>query len=728
MILRSCIMIGAVLFLVACATAPEPQTPSLNEATPVSQSRPPPVEIAPPSAPPTTPPVTRTELYPGTGVLVKPPKSGRQPSPAMTGPGTITLNFELADVREVVKFILGDTLQQNYLVDPQVQGVVTLQTSRPLPAEALIPVLEDVLRRNNAVLVQEDGMYKILPLESALQGSVSPQRSTGRMDVGFEVRVVPLRYIGAQEMQKILEPFLPPGGLVRLDKARNLLILAGTPQELAQLQETIEIFDVDWLEGMSVGLFPLRNVEVGTITEELDQLFGEASGSPLAGVLQLVPLERLNAVLAITPQPAYLQKAAQWIRRLDRTRDVNRPRLFVYRMQHASAVDVAEVIGSIFGESVVGAPAPPEASLIPGSAPVEVGPDMQLPPGAGGPDSPPPAAPAVGEGGGGIGLQAEELRIVADEPNNALLVLATPRDYEAVEAALRQLDIPPLQVLVDASIVEVSLTGELRYGVQWFIRNEFKNNTPSDVGVAELNFGERGVIFEEGGNNIEASGIARGFPGFNYSIVDAMGIIRAVLNMLAEESRINVLSAPSVMVLDNQSAIIKVGDQVPVRLSEATRVDSADPVQTSTIGYRDTGVILEVTPRVNAGGMVVMEIEQEVNDVAETTSSGIDSPTFTQRRINSTVSVQSGETIVLGGLIRENRTNSKSGIPGLYKMPVLGPLFGQTSRDTRRTELIVLITPRVAQNIAQVREITDEFRRKVTRLAIPETLYRREPR
>ncbi len=691
LLLASCTLLPPELATERAVDAP------LAEALAATQAKPAPEAPAVGQGPvQTRSALPKVELYKGSGQVIDRTKAADKlpPPPAE---GTVTLNFEGADLREVIKFVLGDMLGENYLIDPRVQGQVTLQTSHPLAVAALVPTLETVLRMNGAALVREQGMYRIVPLAEALRSAPGPGLSQRAM-LGYEVRIFPLRFVAAQEMQTILQPFIPEGGLVRTDPLRNLLIIGGTSAELDKLQETVEIFDVDFLQGMSVGLFRLDNVEVGTLTGELERLFGESSGGPLAGLFRLIPIDRLNAILVVTPQPAYLEKAKVWIERLDRVQNPDSPRLFVYRMQHVRAEDVAGVLSDVFGggskkttntSATAGAP-----SLAPGLEPVEIG------VGEGGQSPQSAATPAGTVATGGSSGAVGEVKIIADATNNALLVLATQRDYDTIEAAIQQLDISPLQVLVDATIVEVSLSGELSYGLQWF----FKNGLDNKEG--------RGIF-------ANAATLATTFPGFNYSVVDSANEVRVVLNALAEDSKVNVISSPSIMVLDNQSATIKVGDQVPIRTSESVNLSSDDPVTTTNIQYRDTGVSLTVTPRVNAGGMVIMDIDQEVNDVSSTTTSGIDSPTIQQRRIESSVAVQSGESIVLGGLIREIRSGDESGIPVLHRVPVIGPLFGSTSRSARRTELIVLITPRVASNQLQARQITEEFRSKLTRLPEP---------
>ena len=644
------------------------------------------------------------ELTPGSGRFFDEARAARAVQVERSS-GDVTLNFENADLQEVVHFILGQILEENYLIHRSVAGTVTLQTSRPLQKDALLPILEGLLRLNGATLLTgEDGLYQVLPREGALRGTTVPRTQSG--GPGLNVRIVPLRFIAPAEMVKILEPFLTPDALVRVDSARNLLVLSGSRRELAQWQETIDIFDVDWLKGMSVGFFSLRNAPVGEVVAELDQVTDAGSGSPLAGLFRLVPIERLNAVLVITPQARYLDEAKIWIDRLDRDRNVHRSRLHVYRMQHGRADEVAKLLTDVYAVAGGGRAGMPEAQLAPGLEAVEIGAE------GGGTRAqtarPQAFAASIGaESDDERGALVGEVRIVADDGNNSLLIMASESDYALLQDALRQMDIPPLQVLVDATIVEVSLTDELRYGLQWFFTDSLGD------------YRGEGIL-------ANSANLARTFPGFNYSIVDSANQVRAVLSALAQDSRVNVLSSPSVMVLDNQEALIRVGDQVPIRTSETTSVVTDSPVTISSIQLRDTGVSLRVTPRVNAGGMVRLEIEQEVNDVSRTTTSNIDSPTIQQRLIRSSVAVQSGETIVLGGLIRETTGREQSGIPGLYRLPVVGPLFGATSTSTRRTELIVLLTPRVAHDSGEARAITEDFRRKMRGLE-QDQLYRGQP-
>ncbi len=637
---------------------------------------------------------------PGTDRLLQAP--GPKPS-IEAGPGEITLNFENVNILEVVKVILGDLLGLNYLVDPRVQGTATLQTSRPISKDALLPTLETLLRMNGAALVLDGGLYNIVPREIAAQGLVAPQLgdSSVPLPTGYGVQIVPLEYISATEMQKLLEPFSSPGSILRVDAQRNLIVLAGASEELNQLLATIEVFDVDWLKGMSVALITPDFVDVATLSAELEQVFGDPTYSPWASLIRFVAIERLNGLLVITPRRQVLREVVNFAERLDRDPGTVGKRLFVYHVQNGKAGELASVLSQVFEQS--SAASAPRPELAPGLEPVE----LESPPS----ETPEPeiealpsTAPltslpgAVTANQAGLSISEDSsIRIIADEVNNALLIMGTAREYKVVREALRQLDIIPLQVLIEVTIAEITLDGRLEYGLEWFFKNNFSQNRQG-VGVLDLG----------------AAGLAQLTPGFSYAIADSAGLVRAVLNALARDSKVNIVSSPSLMVLNNQSANIEVGDQVPIttRQQQSTATD-ANVV--NSIEYRDTGVLLTVQPRVNAGGLVIMEVEQEVSDVAETTADSL-TPTIQQRRISSTVAVQSGRTVVLGGLIRENRLEAKEGVPGLYRLPVVGALFGATTNDQRRTELVVLITPRVVKDQEAARQITEEFRAKMASL------------
>ncbi len=358
-------------------------------------------------------------------------------------------------------------------------------------------------------------------------------------------------------------------------------------------------------------------------------------------------------------------------------------------MRNVEAEEVAGLLTQLF--SATGgqdATTRPGAEVAPGLTPAQV----ETP--SGGEGAAPPSPSARGPVGttldGESASLGDSISVVADATNNSLLILATPRDYAVLLDALEKLDIVPLQVLVEATIVEVRLEGDFEFGVQW----TFDQGSRSDTSL------------------IGASELSPVVPGFNWTLLSSAGQVKAVLNTLASDSLVNVLSSPSVMVLDNQTARIQVGDQVPIATTQQSGTDTTSNLVNS-IEYRDTGVLLTVTPRVNPGGLVIMDVEQEVSDVTETETSGLDSPTIQTRNVTSSVAVQSGQVVVLGGLIRDRSDESDSGIPGLYKLPVIGWLFGETSESTSRTELVVVIQPRVVANQQDADGVVDAFRSRL---------------
>ena len=651
------------------------------------------------------PPAARQRLVEiADGPFIRPPRPAR-PAAATSAEGDISLNFQGTDINEFVRVILSDLLNRNFVIDPEVRGSVTIETANPLRQADLFPLLEEILSINNAAIIESDGIYQILPRAKAARGNLSPLTADIDLDGGYSVRVVPLRYIAAAEMGKILEPFVAEAGELRIDKQRNMVIVGGTPSELARLQETIDIFDVDWLRGMSVGLYPLEHVSPLVLKRELDEILGGMEGGGpdqlLGGLVRSVALERLNSILLISSTPAALGQTETWVYRLDRPGERAGRNLYVYEAQNAKAVEIAKILSDIFDGRGEAASAPP--ALAPGVTPVEITAGAESETEQDAPTSTMAGAPA---GMGGLNdpamPAAGAVEIIADDTRNALVILATARDYRMIAAAIRKLDVVPLQVLIEASILEVTLSGELNYGVEWFFNNRIGRGR-----------GGRGQL------DLGAAGLSALAPGFSYTIVNSAANVRVALNALESESEFNVLSAPSLMVLDNQTATINVGDEIPVPSRQSTSNTTPNAPTVNEIQFRNTGITLEVTPRVNNSGLVTMEIRQEVSNAIRTTSSTINAPTIRKRQIKSSVAINSGQTIVLGGLIRDSENQTEDGIPLLHQMPVLGKLFGGTRVENVRTELVVLLTPRVVRNQDDAKKITDEFRKKLYRLPPP---------
>lgn len=645
-----------------------------------------------------------------------------------TPSGDITLNFVNADVREVVRSVLGATLGLNFSIDQNVAGVVTLQTSRPIARNAVLPTLETILKQNGVALVRSDGLIQVMPAKVAVLSGGAPRlsRRSFSLGAGFMARIVPLRYASPLAMADILKPFASPDGILRIDAERNLLILAGTQEELATLSEIVDMFDVDWFAGTSFALVKLEHAEPKDLVKDLESVFGNMEKGPLAGSVRFMPLDRISSILIVTPKPQYLDKAKEWIERLDVGSDAIERRLYVYRVQNIQATDLAEVLGRVFTSGGSSRPgAPQTGALAPGRRPITLASRMpSLTEPASAATTPtrtgitpstqtttaqrstsaaerlstqPRTAAATPTGGGRTQAPSsgvfgnDQIRIIADDLNNTLLVMATAAEYRQIEAAIKKLDVVPLQVSIEATIAEVTLNDELRYGVQWFLRAGDSSFTLS------------------GNSN---GSVAPQLPGFAY-VLSAGNTANVVLDALDSITTVNLLSSPNLLVKDNRTATIEVGDQVPIATSTTQAVTAENAPVTNTVQLKNTGILLSVTPRVNSSGLVSLDIEQEVSDAKKTESSGIDSPTISQRRIVSSVVVHDGQTIALGGLIQNSTNHSKSGLPVLSDIPILGALFGGTSKSFDRRELLVLITPRVVRNREEAQRVTDELRSKI---------------
>jgi len=651
---------------------------------------------------------TQDHIHYGSGVFVRQPPSKAN----VAGPQEASLNFEGLDVREVAKVILGDYLKQSYTVDPRVQGTVTFRTVTPIAMKDLLPTLEMLLRQNGAAVVTEAGVYKIVPI-NMVRGSISPQLGGSNLPIppGFGVLVVPLQYVGAQEMVKILEPFAGDN-TVRADPVRNLVIVAGNQRELQHLVDTIQMFDVDWLKGYSVGVFPMKNVDVKTLMADVDKIFG-GPNNPLAGIVRVIPIERMNALVVVTTQASYLSTAKSWLDKIDETGGTGSggTRFFVYPVKNAKAENLAQLVGDLFSTRRTTTTAP---TLAPGSRPTEI---RSTPFGQTAPTpqtttttvTPAPASATFSLPGGVSGTTSGEVRVIADKDTNSLLILASPGDYEVILNALKQLDVTRREVLVEVLLAEVTLSDNLNYGIDWYLRT--RNNT-----VGSLNAGGGLSDVASGGVGTSVTGL----PPTNFSGLQLINLsgteVRAVLRAFGGDGKTKILASPQIMVLDNEKAEIKVGDRISVQTAQQTGVSTGTGVVNS-FQYLETGILLAVTPRINSGGTVTLEINQEVSQpVANSATAANPNPNVSTRNAKTTVVVANGESVALGGLIQENNQFTTGGIPLLSKIPVLGALFGTQTLSKTRTELVLLITPKIVSDPMQARQVTDELRDKLPSL------------
>jgi general secretion pathway protein D len=656
----------------------------------------------------------------GTGTMInRSAAAAPQPSLGNASTGNATFNFEGESVHAVVKAILGDFLGQNYVIAPGVQGTVTLATPKPVSSAQALNLLEMVLGWNNARMVYSAGRYNIVAADQALAGTVSPSTASPANARGFEVRVVPLQYISATEMKKVLEPYARPNAIVNVDNGRNVITLGGTRSELENYLRTVEIFDVDWLSGMSVGVFPIQSGKAEQVAADLEKVFGEESKTPSAGMFRFLPLENANAVLVITPQARYLDQIQQWLDRID-TAGGN-ARLFSYELRYVKAKDLAERLAEAFANEN-GRSGRGSSSLAPGASPMDLGSrDGNSNNNSNNNSNFSNTGSSNGSSRGGLGdgtmnlpqrqsgnasfsleVQGDTVGVSAVEETNTLLVRSTPQAWRSIREVIEKLDVMPMQVHIEAQVAEVALTGDLSYGVNWFFeqavttgKTESGIDLPSALGRS---------IWGSISGTVGDGGVGWTFLGKNAA---------AVVSALDKVSNLRLLQTPSLFVRNNAEATLNVGTQIPINSVSVNTGVGGDNTY-SQVQYLDTGVILKVRPRITRDGVVFLDIVQEVSS-AGAIPSGCDptrttcNPPINTRKISTEAAVQSGDTIMLAGLITNSDDDGANGVPGLSRIPVIGALFGSKTKKSGRSEVIVLLTPTIVRNAQESRNLTDEY-------------------
>jgi general secretion pathway protein D len=588
----------------------------------------------------------------------------------------VTLNFVNADVQEFLRVVFDDVLKQSVVIDSSLQARVTVRTSEPVSRKVALDIVKNVLQLNGISLSQSNGIYK----------AAARQSGGGGGDRGA-VRIVPLKFIDAEQARVALQP-LAGSVQVSANGDGRYLLLSGQPGEIDPLVQAIEALDVDSLKGVAFGLYPLKEANAQAVSNELTQMFQSGAKG-----FKALPVQRMNAVLIMSRSSEQLGRAQAWVRRLDQAGRDDR-RVQVYPVQNRRAADIAQVLNGILGAGS-GGPAPaqtdhgkvaPAFSSVMGSGPpqaTQTG--VQVASLAGGADaSPMPTASSYAE-------PMSNVQVRADPSTNSIVVVGKPEDQRLVESALRRLDIMPSQVLIEATIAEVTLNNALNHGVRWYLQS-----------------GNHSSLFTSSEQGSTGSVV----PGFNYAFTIPQA--RVVISALEKVTDVEIISSPALTVLDNQTANLKVGDQVPIAVRSARSVATPDAPTVSEIEMKDTGIILSVTPRVNSGGLVTLDVSQEVSDVVPTTTSNLDSPTIRQRKVTSTISAQSGDEIVLGGLISTKREKSKDGIPFLMDIPVLGNAFVSNGKHGKgRTELLIIIRPSVMTSRVDVQAVTAEIKSRM---------------
>ena len=585
-------------------------------------------------------------------------KTAKSSSKNLT-PGHLSLELDEVRIGQAIKIILGDLLKQTYVLPPNIKGRVTLKTARPLTKEQMYAMLQSVLKLNNLSLRMSGDLLEIIPIP--MIGNSVKQFTRAQDLRGHVIEAIPLRHISVKQMTKLITPLISNTMSIPPSNANDVILIAGTAEDRKTARKAITFLDIDQMARQHIGLFKLKNSAPKEVISELKQIFHPNGGS----IVSFTGIKRLNAILAIAPSENYIQRAKTWVKRLDKTINADQRRLFVYFVKHGVAGDLVKTLKGVF---------------------------------AGNPNKQNSVNQNTNQSSDSISTNEDILsnelpRFNSDKKSNSILIWATGKEYELISEVLIKLDMMPSQVLIEGTVLEVTLKNDLRYGLKYLIEA-----------------GEFQSIFTREGANVSST-----LPGFSASI-GGPNSTKVIIDALSELTDVRVVSSPQLLVMDGGTARLHVGDQVPiVKRSSATTAADNDRI-INEIEYRNTGVTLDVTPTVKASGIVNLKISQAVSDVITTSSSNIDSPTIQQRQVTSSASLPSGTSVVLAGLIREVTNDSSSGLPLLHNLPGLGFLFGVKGDSSQRTELLIIITPKIIKRKSELELNTHKILKKYKNL------------
>ena len=694
----------------------------------------------------TAPQTAKSQIY--TGEPVSPVEGAQtQLQPTSDGQG-YELNFENAPIGSVAKTVLGDILKTGYTIDPRVQGTISLTSGRAVPKSDLLFVFENALRLTGVALVRDAMGYRLIPISDAVAAG-NLDSNAARAEPGYGISVVPLQYVSASTLIRLFDSFATKPGTVRVDTSRNILLIQGTGPERRAAIETALSFDVDWMRGQSVGIFPVQNSNPEPVIAELEKILDSKEGGYSQDIVKFQVIARRNAILAVTSKPAMLRTVERWIKRLDAA-DATRNGVHVYRVKYGEARQLARVLSDVFGGGSTGSLETPASQVAPGSGLSKTSSNADRLPGlspatsqsttggsmaggsgransrfGGGASTLGGAAGSAAGGvastadarnsalGGGGQPSVEGVKITADVSTNSLLVYASAENYRLVEQTIRQLDQPQAQVGIDATIAEVTLNDNLSYGVQFYIQSKNLGMAP-DKGSALNTPTSPPSAAPTVLNGVANAFLNRAFPGFNF-LIGPEAQPNMILDALHAVTDVKILSNPSLVVIDNQVATLLVGDEIPVSTGTGNVLNSATGTNNTiinSIDYRSTGIILRVIPRVSPNGNVRLDIEQEISQATNATANTL-TPTVSQRKVKSSVAVANGQTVLLAGLIQEHTELDRGGIPVLDQIPKIGDLFSHQNKTTTRTELIIFIRPQVIRDAVDAHFVAEEFRTKL---------------
>lgn len=613
--------------------------------------------------------------------------------------GQITFNFDDADLYEVIR-TMAELLDINYIVDPGVQGKVTIHTARKLRKSDLFPVFSEILALNGLTAMKDGSLYRIVPMKDAPRMTTDALFTLSQKDVPpmdrIIIQIIPLKYISTEEMTKLITPFLSSGGTIVASVPTNTLVVVDKGANILKILQLVGAFDINMLDRVYYRFYPLDYLDAKEVVEIMKE-FTATYGDKSTVMVKFIALERLNTLLAVSTAPDVFDKIEKLVRQIDIVDETVAPRIFIYFVKNGGADELATLLNSVLTGKETQKEKKKEpggSTSVPGNpfsrakvaekkaekAAVKAGETTKKKASA------EKASDAKGEG---TSTLMGEVNITPDEIRNALIIESTPADYKIIEGILHQIDIMPRQVLIEATIAEITLDSSTQFGVEYAL----------------------GAGAAAGGASFMAT---IGENGLKYS-VGVTDKWYAELNALASKGKLNVISSPHVLASDNQEARIDVSREIPLASGQTT-VASGSTVSETSIEYRDTGVILSVTPHINERGLVTMDVSEEVSNYdgnMPVGQQGYEYPVFSKRVVKTTLTVGHGQTIAIGGLIRDREKEETKGLPCLIDVPIVKYLTGSWSKETEKIELIVLMTPRVVANMDDVDAVTNEFKQKV---------------
>lgn len=612
----------------------------------------------------------------------------------------IVLNFDKADVAEITQQLFAQYLGLNYVLDPTLKMPISFYLEGTYSREELLRFITEIYWAHGIDIVEKNGIYYIQPFNrttGARSRLLRPEEVSSASGPQPGLCIYRLQYLNAEKAQNIIRTLVTPNRPLIADPITNTLIFVDAMDNIKTIVDVLRTMDTNILKDMGIEVIQLQHLspkEVADAFEKIVQKINPAYKEMISRNLVVLPLERVSSLMIVSSDPYILKTAKEWISSLDIEGRDSGEQFYVYFVKNGLAKNIVSILKELFTGKKDTTQTLPQHIVSAESKATEAKPGTDK-------QAQTTATTPVVSSSLGVKLTGE-VSIIADETNNAIIVKANPMDYAKIKRIIEEIDILPRAVLIEMLIAEITLNDETQYGIEWFLKNKAMK-----IGGKEGTYSliqNYGTTFNKNFDLGTATS-----QGMSFFWGTLRGDIASLVNLLSSFTHFNVLSAPTILATDNQKASITVGGKTPVVSQQS--VETSGQTLINTVQYVDTGIILNVTPHINAGGIVRMEVEQTIRDAVKNTVSGIDSPAFTERKITTNLLAKDGTTVVIGGIIQEKSNMSRSGIPLLSKIPYIGSAFSSTDKSKERTELLVAITPHVIDHAGN--DTSTEFLQKL---------------